>query len=62
MAGRQLYVGNLPFNVQWQELKDMFRHVGNVVRAEVQVDNVGRSRGFGQVKANLINSFIFSYL
>ncbi len=49
-TGRQLYVGNLPFSVHWQELKDMFRHVGNVVRAEVQLDNSGRSRGFGQVK------------
>ncbi|KAI8822531.1 uncharacterized protein EV422DRAFT_524332 [Fimicolochytrium jonesii] len=48
-AGRQLFVGNLPFTVQWQELKDLFREVGNVLRADVTVDNQGRSRGYGQI-------------
>ncbi|KAJ3417553.1 hypothetical protein HDV05_000010 [Chytridiales sp. JEL 0842] len=49
LAGRQLFVGNLPFTVQWQELKDLFRTVGTVQRADVAVDNSGRSRGYGQV-------------
>jgi RNA recognition motif-containing protein len=44
-----LFVGNLPFTVQWQELKDLFRAVGTVQRADVAVDNQGRSRGYGQV-------------
>ncbi|KNC97522.1 uncharacterized protein SPPG_06998 [Spizellomyces punctatus DAOM BR117] len=48
-AGRQLFVGNLPFTVQWQELKDLFREAGNVQRADVAMDNQGRSRGYGQV-------------
>ncbi|KAI9004164.1 hypothetical protein BC832DRAFT_558799 [Gaertneriomyces semiglobifer] len=48
-AGRQLFVGNLPFMVQWQELKDLFREAGNVQRADVAMDNQGRSRGYGQV-------------
>ncbi|KAJ3029627.1 hypothetical protein HDV00_009522 [Rhizophlyctis rosea] len=48
-AGRQLFVGNLPFTVQWQELKDMFREAGNVQRADVTQDQQGRSRGYGQV-------------
>ncbi|KAJ3221908.1 hypothetical protein HK099_002976 [Clydaea vesicula] len=39
----------LPYNIAWQELKDLFREVGNVVRADVQLDHEGRSRGFGQV-------------
>ncbi|KAI8916755.1 hypothetical protein DFJ77DRAFT_353679 [Powellomyces hirtus] len=49
IAGRQLFVGNLPFTIQWQELKDLFREVGNVQRADIAVDNQGRSRGYGQV-------------
>ncbi|KAI5278285.1 hypothetical protein KEM52_004742, partial [Ascosphaera acerosa] len=27
-AGRQLYVGNLPYTVGWQDLKDLFRQAG----------------------------------
>jgi RNA recognition motif-containing protein len=27
-GGRQLYVSNLPFNVGWQDLKDLFRQAG----------------------------------
>ncbi|KAJ3078346.1 hypothetical protein HK102_004563, partial [Quaeritorhiza haematococci] len=48
-VGRQLFVGNLPFTVQWQELKDLFRQCGNVVRADVAQDQTGRSRGHGSV-------------
>ncbi|TPX44594.1 hypothetical protein SeLEV6574_g04395 [Synchytrium endobioticum] len=46
---RQLYVGNLPFTMQWQELKDLFRQAGNVIRADVAQDAQGRSRGYGTV-------------
>ncbi|KAJ3381850.1 AMME chromosomal region protein 1-like [Lobulomyces angularis] len=49
LPGTRLFVGNLPYNIAWQELKDLFREVGNVVRADVQLDHEGRSRGFGQV-------------
>ncbi|KAJ3299898.1 hypothetical protein HDU76_006202 [Blyttiomyces sp. JEL0837] len=48
-AGRQLFVGNLPFTVQWQELKDLFRQAGTVQRADVAMDNQARSRGYGQI-------------
>ncbi|KAI9347724.1 hypothetical protein BDR26DRAFT_799469 [Obelidium mucronatum] len=49
-AGRQLFVGNLPFTLQWQELKDYFRQDGGtVLRADIAIDNQGRSRGYGQV-------------
>ncbi|TPX33116.1 hypothetical protein SmJEL517_g03931 [Synchytrium microbalum] len=47
--GRQLFVGNLPFSVQWQELKDLFKECGTVVRADVATTPAGRSRGFGTV-------------
>lgn len=46
----ELYVGNLPFRVRWQDLKDLFRKCGTVLRADVALTpHDGRSRGFGVV-------------
>lgn len=45
----QLYVGNLPFECAWQNLKDAFKRFGNVSRAEVCETNNGKSTGFGIV-------------
>ncbi|KAF8331279.1 uncharacterized protein EI90DRAFT_2846920, partial [Cantharellus anzutake] len=47
--GRNLFVGNLPFQCQWQDLKDLFRSAGQIVRADVALGADGRSRGFGTV-------------
>ncbi|KAJ5732618.1 hypothetical protein N7493_004099 [Penicillium malachiteum] len=50
--GRQLYVSNLPFNVGWQDLKDLFRQAaqqGTVIRADVHTDPTGRPKGSGIV-------------
>lgn len=47
--GRVLFVGNLPFHCQWQDLKDLFRAAGNILRADVALNEDGRSRGFGTV-------------
>lgn len=47
--GRVLFVGNLPFHCQWQDLKDLFRAAGNIQRADVALNADGRSRGFGTV-------------
>ncbi|KAI9364463.1 hypothetical protein DFJ73DRAFT_418899 [Zopfochytrium polystomum] len=64
LAGRQLFVGNLPFTVGWQDLKDLFRDVGTVLRADVATSPAGKSRGFGSVlfatveeAQNAINTF-----
>jgi len=46
---RQLFIGNLPFQCQWQDLKDMFRTAGQILRADVALGPDGRSRGFGSV-------------
>lgn len=46
---RQLFVGNIPFNCQWQDLKDLFRAAGSILRADVSLGPDGRSRGFGRV-------------
>ncbi|KAJ9479221.1 putative Single-strand telomeric DNA-binding protein GBP2 (putative) [Pseudozyma hubeiensis] len=48
-AGRVLFVGNLPFHCQWQDLKDLFRAAGSIQRADVAIGPDGRSRGFGTV-------------
>lgn len=51
-GGRQIYVANLPFNVGWQDLKDLFRQAaraGGVVRADVHVGPDGRPKGSGIV-------------
>ncbi|KAJ7595132.1 hypothetical protein C8J56DRAFT_777860 [Mycena floridula] len=48
-GGRNLFVGNLPFHCQWQDLKDLFRQAGTIVRADVAMGQDGRSRGFGTV-------------
>jgi len=48
-GGRQVYVGNLPYTTTWQELKDHFRSVGRVVRADTLTGADGRSKGSGTV-------------
>jgi len=40
----RVYVGNLPWQTSWQDLKDHMRQAGNVVRADVFVDETGRSK------------------
>ncbi|CEJ93421.1 Putative RNA-binding domain-containing protein [[Torrubiella] hemipterigena] len=50
--GRQIYVANLPFNVGWQDLKDLFRQAarnGGVIRADVHMGPDGRPKGSGIV-------------
>ncbi|KAI0316330.1 hypothetical protein OF83DRAFT_1046608, partial [Amylostereum chailletii] len=50
MAGRSYgQMGSLPFHVQWQDLKDLFRQAGTILRADVALGSDGRSRGFGTV-------------
>ncbi|TMW68366.1 hypothetical protein Poli38472_005834 [Pythium oligandrum] len=50
IEGTTLYVGNLPWDINWQNLKDLFRTVGEVDRAEVPQLPDGRSRGFGIIR------------
>ena len=47
----RLYVGNLPFNVNSEDLEQMFAGYGEVASAQVISDReTGRSRGFGFVE------------
>ncbi|KAJ9648844.1 g-strand binding protein [Coniosporium tulheliwenetii] len=51
-GGRQIYVSNLPYNVGWQDLKDLFRQAaqqGQVLRADVHIAPDGRPKGSGIV-------------
>ncbi|KAG7663325.1 GBP2 [[Candida] subhashii] len=50
--GTEIFVGNLPFSINWQALKDIMRDAGEVVRADVRLDSWGKSRGFGTVVFN----------
>ena len=45
--GAEIVIGNLPFSMNWQALKDVVRNVGDVVRADVFTDKRGKSKGFG---------------
>jgi RNA recognition motif-containing protein len=47
----RIYVGNLDYGVNSDELRDLFKPFGNVTFAEVQVKSrTGHSRGFGLVE------------
>lgn len=48
-AGRKIVVWNLPYNIRWQHLKDMFRESGDVIRADVPLHHDGKSKGMGTV-------------
>jgi RNA recognition motif-containing protein len=47
---KKLFVGNLPWSVNNDSLRDLFSQVGEVVEAMVITDRMsGRSKGFGFV-------------
>lgn len=44
--GRVLTRRQLPYRVRWQDLKDLFRKAGTVLRADVSLGPDNRSRGY----------------
>jgi RNA recognition motif-containing protein len=50
VTGPWCWVGNLSFDVTWQDLKDHMRQAGKVIRAEVETRKDGRSKGWGLVE------------
>lgn len=44
-GSRQLYVNNIPFKTSWQDLKDLFREAGNVLRVDILTFDDNKSRG-----------------
>jgi RNA recognition motif-containing protein len=50
-VGKKLYVGNLPFTIDDQQLHQAFSSYGQVISAKVIMDrDSGRSKGFGFVE------------
>jgi RNA recognition motif-containing protein len=50
-VAQKLFVGNLPFTVDTNQLQDLFAQAGQIVSAEVKIDRMtNRSRGFGFVE------------
>mmetsp|Transcript_10450 Transcript_10450/g.23715 ORF Transcript_10450/g.23715 Transcript_10450/m.23715 type:complete len:259 (+) Transcript_10450:139-915(+) len=47
--GRVVYAGNLPFRAAWQDVKDMFKAYGEVIRVDMAKDADGRSRGYATI-------------
>lgn len=48
---KKLYVGNLPYEISDEELKEVFTQAGNVVSAAIiRFRDSGRSKGFGFVE------------
>jgi len=46
----KIFIGNLPWSVKWQDLKDMCRNfAGDITRCEIELDDKGRSKGYGIV-------------
>ncbi|TKA69732.1 hypothetical protein B0A55_05269 [Friedmanniomyces simplex] len=51
-GGNQIFVSNLPYQVGWQDLKDLFRqavNIGQILRADVHMMPDGRPKGTGIV-------------
>lgn len=48
--GCKLYVGNLSFEVRWEDLKDHFCKIGEVEWADVAEFRDGKKRGYGFVR------------
>lgn len=46
----KLYVGNLSYEVKWQDLKDHFKQCGHVSRADILEGSDGRSKGCGLIE------------
>ena len=53
--GKRVYVGNLSWDVAWQDLKDFMRTAGEVQYAEVMTDHDGRSKGCGIVEFTTVD-------
>lgn len=39
----------LPYQAGWQDLKDLFRAAGNIIRADINIGVDGRPKGSGTV-------------
>lgn len=42
----RLFIGNIPYSTQWQDLKDHLRTVSNIARVEIPLNELGQSKGY----------------
>jgi len=54
-VSRFVYVGNLSWDVMWQDLKDHMKEAGTVIRADVMMGEDGRSKGCGIVEYSSVD-------
>ncbi|TRY90167.1 hypothetical protein DNTS_033355 [Danionella cerebrum] len=54
-GGCQIFVRNLPYDLTWQKLKEKFSHCGQVMYAEIKMEN-GKSKGCGTVRFDCVDS------
>lgn len=48
-TSRNIYVSNLPLQASWQDLKDLMRQAGEVIRTDIGMTFDGRPKGSGTV-------------
>lgn len=56
LSSPRLYIGNLVYEVSWQELKDHMRVAGEVVRIDLKMSPDGRNKGCGIIEYRDIQS------
>ncbi|MDX6766647.1 MAG: RNA-binding protein [Candidatus Methylacidiphilales bacterium] len=56
VSNEKLYIGNLSYDASESDLFDLFSKVGTVKNVEIVRDKSGRSKGFGFVEMNTIES------
>ncbi|OCF39686.1 RNP domain-containing protein [Kwoniella heveanensis CBS 569] len=49
IPNKNIFVGNLPLQASWQDLKDLMRQAGEVIRADVGMTMDGQPKGNGTV-------------
>lgn len=51
METKKLFIGGISWNLEWQELKDIFKEYGEVVYVKIIKDReTGKSKGFGFIE------------
>lgn len=43
---KRLFIGNLPYSIEWKDLKDYLRNAGDIQRVEIPMESNGQSKGF----------------
>jgi heterogeneous nuclear ribonucleoprotein A1/A3 len=59
METSKLFVGGISWNLEWQELKDIFKEYGEVVYVKIIKDReTGKSKGFGFIEFSSVEEAV----